>query len=457
MITTSRPDMSDPATGYLDPVAPDVGPPRPAPGSRSGPVRLWLIHRAFRLGLAAYALAMAVAKRLGPRRRSPGGAGHDILLTGTFHSDNWLAAHVRPLAMSRHCARVRVVSVSPVPRLDKVQGIRPPAWLVRALGAVPARLLTFFAVGLWTRPHIVGGFHLLVNGLAAALLARLTGARSLYFCVGGPTEVKDGGILGESRLFTRMETPDAQVERRLLQAVGSFDLVVAMGTQAVRFFRQRGVSTSIHVIPGGLDTSRFHPSPRPPTTDLILVARLVPIKQVDLFLRTVALLRQDLPGLTATVVGDGPLRGSLERLAQQLGLDGCVSFVGHRPDVEAWLNRASVFVLTSASEGLALSLMEAMLSGVPAVVPQVGDLADLVEHGVNGYLVTQPAPDAFAEPIMNLLSNPDRRAMFSDAARRAALRHDLCSTSRFWDAILATQETTTPRVSPPTTSRPCAG
>ena len=66
------------------------------------------------------------------------------------------------------------------------------------VGGTPARLLTFAWLALRERPHVLGGFHLLLNGLVTQLLARLCGARSLYFCGGGPTEVLDGGVNGSS-------------------------------------------------------------------------------------------------------------------------------------------------------------------------------------------------------------------------------------------------------------------
>jgi hypothetical protein len=125
----------------------------------------------------------------------PGGA--DILLTGTFHSHNWIGAHLRPLASSPACRRIRLVALSEAPPLDRLEVIHPPAWLRRLVGAVPSRLLTFVAEALRERPDWVGGFHLLINGLVAGALARVVGARSLYICVGGPAEVEDGGLLGD--------------------------------------------------------------------------------------------------------------------------------------------------------------------------------------------------------------------------------------------------------------------
>jgi glycosyltransferase involved in cell wall biosynthesis len=329
-----------------------------------------------------------------------------------------------------------VVSDYPVPAIEKVEWVAPPAWLGRLTGRTGSRLLTFAALALRSRPHVVGGFHLLLNGLAAAPLARLIGARSLYFCGGGPTEVLDGGVWGQNRLFTRMETPDHVVEARLLRAVGRFDVVITMGRRAVEYFRSRGVDTAFHVVSGGMDPLRFSPASEEPRADLILVARLSAIKRADLFLETVERVVRSRPDVRAIVVGDGPLLPDLERQASALGLRDRVEFAGHQADVEHWLRQARVFVLTSDSEGLSLALMEAMLCGLPAVVSDVGDLPELVEHGVNGFLVRERTPEAFARPLMDLLGDPQRLASFSARARSAALRYSLAEVSQRWDRIL---------------------
>jgi L-malate glycosyltransferase len=378
------------------------------------------------------------ARIAGRRPRAASATGHDILLTGTFYSDGWLASHLRALAMAERCARIRFVAAAPVPALPNVEAIYPPRWLTRLAGAVPARLATFAWVACRTRPHLVGGFHLLINGLVAILVGRLVGSRSLYFCVGGPAEVQDGGIRSENRLFSRLETPDPVVERRLLQTVAACDLVITMGTGAIAFFRERGVETVFHVISGAVDTERFRAVDATPTVDLILVARLVSIKRVDLFLQAVERVRRELPTVTATVVGDGPLRPHLEQLARELGIAGQVSFVGQQRGVEAWLRRAKVFVLTSDSEGLSLSLMEAMVCGLPAVVSEVGDLGDLVKNGINGYLVSDRTPEAFAARLVELLTDAEQRAAFGRAARRAGERYAVGAVTRLWNDILST-------------------
>ncbi|MGZ9148730.1 MAG: glycosyltransferase, partial [Candidatus Deferrimicrobiaceae bacterium] len=331
--------------------------------------------------LGVYAIMMFIATILGPRRKEIGEEGVDILLTGTFHSGNWIRSHLTPLSLSRGCRRVRVVTHFPIPPIDKVEVIVPGRLLSRMAGNVPARLFTFLCVALRSRPHAVGGFHLLVNGLTASFAARAGGGRSIYFCVGGPAEVQGGGILSENRLFEKLGAPDSKVESILLRSVAEFDLVVTMGSRGKGFFRERGVAGEIQVISGGIDADRFGSEGGSPIWDVVFVGRLAPIKQVDLLLRALAVVKKEIPGIRAVIVGDGPLRQELETLAAALGLGDAVEFAGQRADVSSVLGRSRVFVLTSKTEGLSLALMEAMMAGLPAVVSDVGDLGDLVRDG----------------------------------------------------------------------------
>lgn len=402
-------------------------------------LRLWFFRQCLRACMWGYLLLLRLARAVGPTNKLREADGYDILLTGSFYSDNWLVSHLRPLALSRACSRVRIVSTWPIPPLEKVEAIYPPQWLIRLLGKVGARMLTFVWVGLRTRPHFVGGFHLLLNGMLAALLGRVIGARSLYFCVGGPAEVLGGGIASENRLFERLQTEDIVIERQLLRVVNAFDLVISMGTGAVAFFRQRGITIPIHVISGGIDTRQFHTVAQAPAYDLILVCRLATIKRVDVFLRSIWHVKLSVPDVTATIVGDGALRQELEQLATRLELKDTVHFAGYQKDVGSWLRRAKVFVLTSDSEGLPLSTMEAMMCGLPVVASAVGDLADLVNDGVNGYLINERTAENFATRIVELLTDAERLGRFAKASRLVAERHNVRTVTQTWDSVLGAE------------------
>ena len=387
-----------------------------------------------RTGLAVYLYLLRAAGRL-PRRQVARPAR--VLVTGTFVSDNWLRAHLEPLAAADACAGVWMVASRPVPPIPNVHPIYPWGWLTRVTGEVPARLMTFVATAVRFRPQVIAGFHLLFNGLAASLLARAVGARSLYFCVGGAAEVAGGGIRAENRLLNKLRIPDPVIERQLIQATKFFDVIVTMGTGAAAFFRNSAFAGAIEVIPGGIDGTRFNEAARAPETDLLLVGRLAPVKRVDLFLLAMRRLLDEMPIVTASIVGDGPLREALERRARDLHLEDHVTFRGPRSNMAAEFGRAAVFVLTSETEGLSLALLEAMTCGLPAVVSDVGDLADLVEDGVNGYLVPDQTPEAFATAIARLLRHDALRDRFSAAARRTAQRHDTRAASARWQHVLS--------------------
>lgn len=361
----------------------------------------------------------------------------DVLLTGTFHSDDWISAHLTPLAASTRCRRVRFVASRRVPPMPKVEPIYAPRLLERCVGSVTARLATFVFVALRDRPPLVGGFHLLVNALVAQAAAAAAGSRSLYVCVGGPTELAGGGAAGENAYFARLGRPDAVVEAQLLRAAAAFDLIVTMGSRAAAYFRSHGARGAVRVIGGAIDPVRFRRGTGAATWDVIFVGRLVEIKRVDRFLRALALVKERVPHVRGVLVGDGPCRDDLEALARGLGLADAVTFAGRQPESSRWLQQARLFVLTSASEGLSLSLMEAMQCGLPAVVPAVGDLEDLVVDGMNGYLVRDGEPHSFARAISDLLLDPDRRARFAVAAEAAARAYHPATVTRAWDDVLA--------------------
>lgn len=394
-----------------------------------------IIHHSLRLAMAIYAFFMRLAPLLAPPpKEAPGDMSHEILLTGTFYSDNWIITHLRPLATSKHCRRLRMVASDKVPPMDNVEAIYAPVWLNRIVGRIPARLMVFMWIALRDRPHIVGGFHMLPNGLVAALTARFISAKSIYFCGGGPREVIGGGYLSGNRIFGKLTKPDPVIEQRLMDALASIALVITMGSGAIKYFEQYA-KTNYHIVPGGFDGDRFYPSQKQPGNDLILIGHLTSIKRVDVFLQAIKTARASIPDISAIVVGDGADRPALEQMAEELGLKENVKFVGHQDNVEEWLRRSKIFVLTSDSEGLAQAMMQGMLCGLPAVVSDVGDLGDLVDTGRNGYLVGDRTPAAFAECFVSLLKNHERLAEYGQAAYETAAKYETANVARQWDEI----------------------
>ncbi|MBV5329653.1 MAG: glycosyltransferase [Chlorobium sp.] len=387
--------------------------------------------------MALYLATLSLATRWGRTTQpTPLPEGYDILLTGTFYSENWLIPHLQPLAGATPCRRVRMVATLPVPSIPKVEPIYPPQWLCKLIGNVPARLMTFIWLALKDRPQIVGGFHLQLNGLLAILLARMIGARSLYICGGGEREILGGGYLTETKIFSKIGKADALIEKQLIAAVRHCDLIIVMGNKTKLFFETHKVPGSIHIMPGGFDELRFQPSNTYPATDLITVGRLSMVKRIDLLIETISLLRLSFPSLSAIIIGDGPDREALEEHAKQLGIIEQIHFIGHQDKVEEWLNKAKIFILCSDSEGVSQAMIQAMLCGLPVVVSNVGDLADVVTEGVNGFLVSERTPKNFAESISILLNSREKQTIMGQAARRTAEQYGMAASSHKWEVIL---------------------
>jgi glycosyltransferase involved in cell wall biosynthesis len=260
--------------------------------------------------------------------------------------------------------------------------------------------------------------------------------KALYSCCGGPAECEGGGINGENHLFSKLRKPDPIIEQYLLNAVSMADLVITRGNLAIQFFQQHGVTTRFHVVPGGMDGNKFAPSEVPANNDLIIVGNLIPRKRVDIFLEIVSKIHAIRPDIRAVILGDGPLRQSLESQVEKLALQGIVYFAGYQNNVAEWLQRTKIFVLTSEAEGLSQAMIQAMLCGLPAVVSRVGEAAELVQDGVNGFLIQDLNTDAYAQPILQLLEDPAMLRSFSKAARQSAERCDVHYLARKWDGIL---------------------
>jgi len=172
-------------------------------------------------------------------------------------------------------------------------------------------------------------------------------------------------------------------------AAGISDYPVAVSPSTARALAGLGVPGPVPVVPNGIDLSRIAAiAPAAESSDVIFTGRLIKEKNVDLLLRALVPVREEVPDLRALIVGDGPERPALERLARDLGLP--VTFAGFLPrydDVIAAMKASRVFVLPSTREGFGIAALEAMACGLPVVtVDHPGNAAgDLVVEGVNGY------------------------------------------------------------------------
>lgn len=156
---------------------------------------------------------------------------------------------------------------------------------------------------------------------------------------------------------------------------------------------------------------------------LLFVGRLAPIKDLKTLIRAFAVTLSTLPNLRLWIVGDGPVRSELEALTAELGVEPAVRFWGQRMDTQGFFSTADCFVMSSISEGLPMSLLQAMSLGVPAITTDVGGMAEVLRLSVNGLLPPVGDAQAYAEAILEMASDPALRARLSANALTAFFQH----------------------------------
>ena len=153
------------------------------------------------------------------------------------------------------------------------------------------------------------------------------------------------------------------------------------------------------------------------------VARLSPVKGLDVLLKVVPRLLPAYPQLQVLLVGDGPVKSDLIRLAYELGIAEHVVITHPVEDTRIPLAALDVFVAPSLREGFGLAIVEAMAAGVPVVASNSGGPAEIIEDGTSGLLVLPGDPKPLEEAIRALLADPKGARQIAQGGRQRALAH----------------------------------
>lgn len=207
----------------------------------------------------------------------------------------------------------------------------------------------------------------------------------------------------------------------------------------------------LRVIPPGVDPARFHPIDKKAAkrkvgipcgdANILFVGRIEPLKGVDTLLRAMSILQERHPqaieNTCLAIVGGDPWTddldtemGRLQQLRQELGIHDLVTFLGAKDQdvLPYYYAGAEMVVMPSHYESFGMVALEAMAMGTPVIASEVGGLAHLVQHGVNGYHVPSRDPEALAARILELLTDKELCAQLGRQARASTAQYH-------WSAI----------------------
>ena len=295
-------------------------------------------------------------------------------------------AQVRTLTRAMRARHQRVMVLAPlnvhgpqqaVSRVDGVPVCRLRYPRVRLLGG-PA-LWVVLAAFLIGRRHRYDVWHIHMArswAVLCALLGPLLGKRTVVK-ISGSADLERGPLAPGGSLLDR-------IAYRCLRRIDRWQ---AISQRIAQFLRTRVPPERVGAVPNAVDVDRFAGTPHAPgPARFIFVGRLVEEKGIPTLLEAFCDTVADFPNIHLVIVGTGPLMDELRARTTALGLDGSVTFTGHRDDVQALLAQANVGVLPSEFEGLSNALLESMASGLPMVASRISGNEDFVSEGYNGWL-----------------------------------------------------------------------
>ena len=266
--------------------------------------------------------------------------------------------------------------------------------------------------------------HKYKDTILAAPAAKLSGIPHVVRTVHGLREPFAGLQDFKMNLY---ETIESTVHRYCV------DSIIAVSSQIEGKYKAEGQVSSITCIRNGIDlegklvqTDRWRTRKDlgiDSETCLIgTVGRLTPVKGIPYLLQAVRILLRQGANVKVLIVGDGSIRQDLMAQTHSLGIIDNVVFLGHREDTDVLLQALDIFILPSLSEGIPMALLEAMAASRAVVASGVGGIPEIIEDGVEGYLVEPMDVDNLAERCRRLIESPDVARTMGEQARKRVER-----------------------------------
>jgi glycosyltransferase involved in cell wall biosynthesis len=299
--------------------------------------------------------------------------------------------------------------------------------VIEAVRANVKRLRALRRVISTIEPHVVLSFVTRMNVLA------------ILACTGLPARV----------VVSERIDPAAHREQRLWTWLRAFvyqraDAVVVQTEAVARWFRNRlGKRTRVHVIPNPVVAAEksLRPTLQVPKPFMLAAGRLVPQKGFDVLIRAFAQVMSECGGLRLVIAGEGPSALELSDLVLELHAETRVLFVGQVKELQALMQQAQAFILSSRYEGFPNVLLEALANGLPVVATDCpSSPRQILMDGEFGLLVPCEDPVALAAALRRLATDAELRGRLSARAPQAVAPYALSRIVGEWEALFQQQQ-----------------
>ncbi len=342
---------------------------------------------------------------------------------------------MRPLARAENVERVLLVCRYPGPEIPKVEYHFPQKLIsTYPMLAIVYQFFSLLYLSMVKKPDCILGCRLYPHGLLSFIVAKLRRRPIILFLIGGVAELYGIG----HRLGVDFTEALPRLGRIFLNLLKRSDTIITTGSFTKDFLVKQGVDgNKIYPVINPSHESRIYPEEVPKIYDVVSVGRLSPEKHVETLLHAIPRIKEKYGDIRACIVGDGPCRDELLKLATKLGLNDNIDFVGFQKDVAYYYNSSKIFVLTSEREGFPTVVIEAMTCGIPPVVSNCGDVIDIARDGFNSIVIPRYNDyEGFAEAIIRLLKDKELYRKLSQNCLNTAGSISMEDVARKWQLIL---------------------
>lgn len=253
------------------------------------------------------------------------------------------------------------------------------------------------------------------SNIIGALAAKITGIPSISTCHGWIDNTRALRLYNQlDKIFLRLS-----------------DKIIVVSHQIQSELIKRGLrAKSIEVLPNAIEAKKYENISRQRSVKrdklgfddkvpiIGSVGRLSSEKGYNYLLQACSVVVKKMPTLKIIIVGDGPERTFLKKLAQNMGLGKAVFFTGFLERIEDWLSIMDIFVISSKTEGSPLVLLEAMAAGLPVIATKVGEIPNILTHHQNGILIDYGNVKDLSDSILYLLNNLIKAKEMAVAGRK---------------------------------------
>jgi glycosyltransferase involved in cell wall biosynthesis len=283
------------------------------------------------------------------------------------------------------------------------------------------RVISSVYILLFKRIDIILSIHFLMHGVYGYFLSKIFKKKHIFLFIESPRKYKK--------------------DKLMLKMLKNAEIIGVRGSDSMQYLLEKGIAKDkIFIPPNEFEIHDIGIRKEKKIYDLIYIGNFVDVKDLPLWVDTVECIKRDIPNIKCIMVGDGERFNDIKERIHSKGLKDNIELVGRKNNVNEYIKKSKLLLMTSKSEGLPMVVVECMAYGVPAVVPNVGDVKDLVIHGKNGIIVNKRDAKEFAKEIINILEDGEKYTEMSlesvESIKKMMENTSHDRVTYLWDALL---------------------